>query len=70
MTRPELVDFLLGIRGAKALAFRATTPVEVKKGCPYRDVWKTAVVNGMVNFWYDRGVYRRLATEGKSPDTF
>lgn len=73
----ELVRVLLATRGAQPITFTARTDAGVrakdkdKNPNPYpRPIWKTATVNAMVNFWYDRGVYRRLKAEGKSPNAF
>lgn len=76
-TVSDLVEVLLAIRGAQPVTFTARTDAGVlakgrdKKPNPHpRPIWKTATVNGMVNFWYDRGVLRRLKAEGKALDAF
>lgn len=73
----QLVQVLLAIRGAQPITFTARTDAgalakdKLKNPNPHpRPVWKTATVNGMVNFLYDRGVLRRLKSEGKSVDAF
>jgi hypothetical protein len=73
----ELVRILIDVSGATFVTFTARTDAGVlakdrtKKPNPHpRPIWKTAVINGMVNFWYDRGVLKRLKAEGKALDAF
>jgi len=69
----ELVEILLGIRGAKVISFTANTEVSKmrKTGNPFDgQIHKHAKVVGMVNFHYAEGVLRRLEKEGKSADDF
>lgn len=73
----ELIQLLLSVRGAQPITFTARTDAGVrakdknKVPNPHaRPIWKIATVNAMVNFWYDRGVLRRLKAEGKSFDSF
>lgn len=73
----ELVQVLLASQGAQPISFCARTDARAlakdraKNPNPFtRPIWKIATVNAMVNFWYDRGVLRRLVKEGKSPSMF
>lgn len=77
ITIDELVKILIEVRGAQPVTFIARTDAGVrakdKSGKPNphpRPIWKTAAVNGIVNFFYDRGVLRRLQAEGKTLDAF
>lgn len=76
-TPDELVQVLLAIRGARPVTFTARTDAGTlakdRQGNPNphaRPIWKTATVNGMVNFLYDRGVLKRLKAERKSLAAF
>jgi hypothetical protein len=77
MTRNELVQMLLDVQHATFITFTARTEVDCrvkdkdKNPNPFvRPIWKTNRVNGMVCFWYDAAVLRRLEKEGKSADCF
>lgn len=78
ITREQLVEQLMQLKGSAAATFTATTEADVyakdqrtKQPIPFaRPIQKTSTVNGMVNFHYDVGVLRRLEKEGKSPDEF
>lgn len=71
VSTPELADALRNIRGAKAIGITAFTDQKArKKGNPFGDIWKLSTVQGMVNFHYDAGVLRRLASEGKDESEF
>lgn len=73
----ELASLLLDVQGATPVTFSAVTDADVKakdqdkNPCPFaRPIWKHNRVNGLVCFWYDKAVLRRLAKEGKSEDAF
>jgi len=76
-SQQELIQALLDARGAQPISFCARTDAralakdQAKNPNPFsRPVWKIATISAMVNFWYDRGVLRRLKKEGKSPGQF
>jgi hypothetical protein len=68
----------VNVTGATPISFTAVTEADVyakdqktKETNPFpRPIWKTNKVNGMVCFWYDKAVLRRLEKENKSPDAF
>lgn len=73
----ELAHVLLDVCGAQPITFTSRTDAGAKAkdqhGNPNpfaRPIWKTATVNAMVNFWFDRGVIRRLQKEKKSINSF
>jgi hypothetical protein len=71
----DLITKLLALKGATFVTFTAVTDADtclgVKKGLPaniyHKDCFKTATVNGIVNFHYDAGVIRRLLKENNTP---
>lgn len=69
ISKQELIDLLLEIRGATFVTFTARTQADAKKN-PWGEIWKTATVNGLLNFYYEEGVRRRLEKEGKDPEIF
>lgn len=63
----ELIAFFLGLRGATFATFAVETDARAKKrGNPYGAIRKRSVVNGQLNFHYDKAVIRRLEKEGKA----
>lgn len=68
----ELATFLMEIKGASFVTFLAETelPKMRKTGNPFVGATKLAVVNGTINFFYDKAVLRRLEAEGKGPEAF
>lgn len=72
MTRQQLADYLFGIQGSSFIGMTVETePTMRKTGNPYAGrVRKINRVNGLVNFYYEEGVLRRLEKAGKSPDDY
>lgn len=71
VTRSQLVEFLLSLRGATFATFAVETDARAKKrGNPFGPIRKRAEVNGQLNFHYDAAVLRRLEKEGKGADAF
>lgn len=66
-----LVDRLLSLKGATFITVTVRTDARCRKtGNPFGKVFKTATVNGQVNFHYDAAVLRRLEKEGKGAEAF
>lgn len=55
-------------KGAKIITLTTLTTPDVKKDCPYKDVVKISVVNGIVNWHYSYAVNRQREREGKEKD--
>ena len=82
VTLTELYGILMEEKGANIVSFVHTSNMddkgkmvkkdrETKAPNPYLgDCFKTQQVNGMINFFYDDGVVRRLEKEGKSEEDF
>jgi hypothetical protein len=71
ISRAELVNLLLGLKGATFITIYAETDARLRKtGNPVGPCLKRNVVNAQVNFHYDEAVLRQLAKEGKGPEEF
>lgn len=65
----SLLEKLIGIRGSRICTVKYKTDAKVKKN-PYGKITKINTVQGLVNFYYNEGVKRRLLKEGKSEQDF
>jgi len=72
ISRKELAERLLAVKGANFITFTAYTDTDCRKtGNPWTlPIMKRSKVRGVVNFQYIPGVRRRLEEEGKDPDGF
>lgn len=72
ITRSQLAQRLLDLKGSSFITFTALTDTDAKKtGNPFPlPITKRSKVRGVVNFQYVEGVLRRLEKEGKPPDAY
>lgn len=77
VSQQEMINILLSRKGAFFLSFVAITdarPIKnnrvTKQPNPWKEIAKIAKVNGVLNFYYEEGVLRRLEKEGKNPSDF
>jgi hypothetical protein len=71
ITRNQLVDMMLRSFGSNIITIHIQTEPKMRKtGNPFMGTVKFASYNGMVGFYYDAAVLRRLEKEGKSADSF
>lgn len=75
MTRKELLEKLMSVKGASPITIISKTEPkllvkhrETKEPCPYKDVTKTSVTNGMMNFDYEAAVNRQRTREESEAD--
>jgi hypothetical protein len=68
ITVNQLTDILRSRRGAFALTVKTVTVPDTRSNCPFDNLTKVSIVNGMGGWIYENSVNNQRVREEKEPD--